>query len=104
MPLKTTAGNHGAAAKGRGATINPEGRFEKWNRDAADDGWFQDPGEEPGKPKTIISIERAKSVITHNDSPDIGFSQSLNPYRGCGVGCPFVTPGPAMLTWGCHRE
>jgi hypothetical protein len=44
MPLKTTAGNHGEAAKGRGATINPEGRFEKWARDSADDGWFQEPG------------------------------------------------------------
>ena len=96
MPLKTTAGNHGEAAKGRGATINPEGRFEKWSRGADDDGWFQDPGEEPAKPKTIITIERAKTVISRNDSPDIGFSQSLNPYRGCGIGCPFVMPGRAM--------
>lgn len=95
MPLKTTAGNHGEAAKGRGSTINPEGRFEKWARDAADDGWFQDPGDEPAKPKTVIAIERAKSVITHNDSPDLGFSQSLNPYRGCGIGCPFCYARPS---------
>ncbi len=86
MPLKTTAGNHGAPAKGHGATINPEGGFEKWGRDAADDGWFQDPGDEPAKPRTIIAIEKAKSVITRNDSPDIGFDQSLNPYRGCEIG------------------
>ncbi|HUL56266.1 MAG TPA: PA0069 family radical SAM protein [Usitatibacter sp.] len=95
MPLKTTAGNHGAAAKGRGATINPEGRFEKWGRDAADDGWFQDPGEEPSKPKTVIAIEKAKSVISRNDSPDIGFSQSLNPYRGCEVACPYCYARPS---------
>ena len=95
MPLKTTAGNHGEAAKGRGATINPEGRFETWKRDAAEDGWFQEPGEEPSKPKTIISIERAKSIITHNDSPDIGFSQSLNPYRGCQIGCPYCYARPS---------
>lgn len=95
MPLKTTAGNHGAAAKGRGATINPEGRFEKWSRDSADDGWFQDPGEEPAKPKTIIAIERAKSIITRNDSPDIGFSQSINPYRGCAIGCPYCYARPS---------
>jgi len=95
MPLKTTAGDHGAAAKGRGATINPEGRFEKWGRDATDDGWFQDPGDEPAKPKTIIAIEKAKSVISRNDSPDIGFSQSLNPYRGCSIGCPYCYARPS---------
>ena len=103
MPLKSTAGNHGAAAKGRGATINPEGRFEKWSRDAADDGWFQEPEEEAARPRTVIAIERAKSIITHNDSPDLGFSQSLNPYRGCGIGCPFVMPGPVTRTLDCRR-
>lgn len=95
MPLKTTAGNHGTAAKGRGATINPEGRFEKWSRDAADDGWFQDPGNEPSKPKTVIAIERPRTVISRNDSPDIGFTQSLNPYRGCAIGCPFCYARPS---------
>ena len=95
MPLKTTAGNHGEAAKGRGATINLEGRFEKWSRDAADDGWFQDPGDEPAKPRTVIAIERAKSILSRNDSPDIGFSQSLNPYRGCGIGCPYCYARPS---------
>jgi hypothetical protein len=95
MPLKTTAGNHGEAAKGRGATINLEGRFEKWSREASDDGWFQEPGDEPAKPRTVIAIERAKSIITRNDSPDIGFSQSLNPYRGCGIGCPFCYARPS---------
>lgn len=95
MPLKTTAGNHGQLAKGRGATINPEGRFEKVSRNADDDGWFQEAGDEPAKPKTIITIERAKSVISRNDSPDIGFSQSLNPYRGCAIGCPFCYARPS---------
>ncbi len=95
MPLKTTAGNHGEAAKGRGATTNPEGRFEKGSRDAAEDGWFQDPGEEPARPKTVIAIEQPKSVISRNDSPDIGFSQSLNPYRGCAIGCPYCYARPS---------
>src|SRR5262252_3946263 len=103
MPMKTTAGNHGAAAKGRGATINPEGRFEKWARDSADDGWFQDPGEEPAKPKTIIAIEKAKSIITRNDSPDIGFNQSLNPYRGCAHGCPYCMAGDTLILMGNGR-
>jgi len=96
MPLKTTAGDHGGEAiKGRGATLNIEGRFEKWVRDAADDGWFQDPGDEPSKPKTIVTIERAKNIISRNDSPDIGFAQSLNPYRGCSIGCPYCYARPS---------
>ena len=95
MPLKTTAGNHGEAAKGRGATINIEGRFEEWHRDATDDGWFQDPGDEPSRPKTVITIEQAKSVISRHNSPDVGFSQSLNPYRGCSIGCPFCFSRPS---------
>lgn len=99
MPLKTTAGNHGSAAKGRGATINPEGRFENFARESFDDEWFQEPPEGDGKPKTVIAIERAKSVISRHDSPDVGFAQSLNPYRGCGHGCVwcFARPTHAYL-------
>ena len=93
MPLKTTAGNHGEVAKGRGAPANPEGRFEIWTREKSDDDWFQDPGEEPSKPKTVISIERAKGVISRHNSPDVGFAQSINPYRGCSHGCSYCSSG-----------
>src|SRR6185436_5665249 len=94
MPLKTTAGNHGEVAKGRGATINIEGRFEKWAREQADDGWFQAlADDEPAKPETVVTIERVKTIITRNDSPDIGFDRSINPYRGCEHGCPFCVAG-----------
>jgi len=96
MPLKTTRGDHGGEAiKGRGATINIEGRFEVWSREAVDDTWFQDPGDEPSRPKTVVTIETVKSIITRNDSPDIGFSQSINPYRGCEHGCPFCYARPS---------
>ena len=96
MPLKTTAGHHGALAKGRGASINPEGRFEIYNREAHDDGWFQEgPEGEAGKPKTVIAIEHAKSVISRHNSPDVGFSQSINPYRGCGHGCVYCFSRPS---------
>jgi DNA repair photolyase len=99
MPLKTTAGDHGGqAVKGRGATINIEGRFEVWNRESDDDGWFQDPGDEPARVKTVISIEHAKSVISRHNSPDVGFSQSINPYRGCAHGCGYcLSPDTPIL-------
>ena len=95
MAMKSTAGNHGEAAKGRGATINPEGRFETVQRESHDDGWFQEPPEEPARPKTVVAIERAKSIITRNESPDLGFSRSLNPYRGCQHGCVYCYSRPS---------
>lgn len=103
MPLKTTAGNHGEAAKGRGSPINPEGRFEKWGRESADDGWYQEaPEDGPPKPKTVVTLERVKTIITRNDSPDIGFDRSINPYRGCEHGCSYCADGntPILLANG----
>ncbi|HET9471734.1 MAG TPA: radical SAM protein, partial [Usitatibacter sp.] len=95
MPLKTTAGNHGEPAKGRGSPANPEGRFEKWARDAADDGWFQEAEEGEPRPKTVVAIERAKGIVSRNDSPDVGFTQSINPYRGCEHGCVYCYARPS---------
>jgi DNA repair photolyase len=103
MPLKTTSGNHGEAAKGRGATINPEGRFENFAREAFDDEWFQEAPEGGAKPKTVIAIERAKSVISRHDSPDVGFAQSLNPYRGCAHGCVYCLHGDTPILMGDGR-
>ena len=95
MPLKTTAGTHGEVIKGRGSPINIEGRFEEWNREASDDGWFQDPPEEPLRLKTTVHLEQAKSVINRQNSPDLSFSQTLNPYRGCAHGCSFCYARPS---------
>ncbi len=103
MPLKTTAGDHGQPVKGRGATINIEGRFEVWNRESSDDGWFQDPGDEPTRVKTVVSIEHAKSVISRHNSPDVGFAQSINPYRGCAHGCPYCLRGDTPILMGNGR-
>ena len=95
MAMKTVAGDHGAAHKGRGATLNPEGRFEKDAREAFDDGWDTPLEEEPGRPRTIVTVERARSIISRNQSPDIPFTQSINPYRGCEHGCVYCYARPS---------
>jgi hypothetical protein len=72
--------------KGRGATLQIEGRFESMARERVDDGW--DTADEELPPfKTTVTIDSAKSVIQRNDSPDLPFSLSLNAYRGCEHGC-----------------
>jgi DNA repair photolyase len=95
MPLKTVNGDHGGAHKGRGATLNLEGRFESLRRESIDDGWGASPEEEPGRPATTVTPERAKSIITRNESPDIPFSYSINPYRGCEHGCIYCYARPS---------
>jgi DNA repair photolyase len=96
VPLKTVSGKHSDPRKGRGSGINPEGRFENIEREAVDDGWNTREDEDGPPPlKTQITIERAKSIISHNDSPDVGFSQSLNPYNGCEHGCVYCFARPS---------
>ena len=79
--------------KGRGALSNPAGRFERQQREAVDDGWYQE--EVPDFIPTSIEPDRARSVIARNDSPDIPFEQSINPYRGCSHSCPYCYARPS---------
>jgi DNA repair photolyase len=81
--------------KGRGATLNPGGRFERYDREAADDGW-ESLGEMMAAPsvETEVFPDRTRSVIATNESPDIGFDQSINPYRGCEHGCIYCYARP----------
>jgi len=90
--------------KGRGALSNPEGRFETTRHVVEDDGWSQpvDPAQADDakpRPATTVSVERARSIISRNDSPDVPFEQSINPYRGCEHGCIycFARPSHAYL-------
>jgi DNA repair photolyase len=71
--------------RGRGASSNPSGRLEAFQRETFDDGWTADEAPEPLK--TEVTVERPRTIITRNDSPDISFDQSINPYRGCEHGC-----------------
>ena len=77
--------------KGRGAAGNVAHRFSVETRQAEDDGW--EPAAPPN-PKTRLLVDRAKSIISRNDSPDIGFDQSINPYRGCEHGCVYCYARP----------
>ncbi|CAB3686181.1 hypothetical protein LMG24238_02863 [Paraburkholderia sediminicola] len=82
--------------KGRGAVTNLQGRYEVDQREVVDDGWLASP-EEDGEPKVLrtqVFEERAKTILTRNASPDIPFSVSLNPYRGCEHGCIYCFARP----------
>ncbi|SMQ59856.1 DNA repair photolyase [Devosia lucknowensis] len=78
--------------RGRGAQSNRTGRFEPHQRDSFDDGW----GVVEPMPvfETVEHVERAKTIITTNDSPDIGFERSINAYRGCEHGCSYCFARP----------
>jgi DNA repair photolyase len=82
--------------KNRGAISNSESRFEKVVHEEFDDGWNENLEEETLSPlETILIPEKAKTIITRNDSPDIGFDQSINPYRGCEHGCIYCYARPS---------
>ena len=78
---------------GHGALSNPAGRFETRRTEAWDDGWFQE--ELPDSLPLELMPDRARSVISRNDSPDIPFEQSINPYRGCGNACIYCYSRPS---------
>ena len=85
--------SHPVFMKGRGAVSNPEGRFARERRVAADDGWSGEP-DEALAPQTTVTIEHARSIISRNQSPDVFFDQSINPYRGCEHGCIYCYARP----------
>jgi DNA repair photolyase len=78
----------------RGARSFMQGRFETAAREPFDDGWTPEE-QEAVELKTSVTIERARSIVSHNDSPDVGFDQSINPYRGCEHGCIYCYARPS---------
>jgi DNA repair photolyase len=86
-----------AAIKGRGSISNERSRFEAWRRERVfDDGAFEAPeADERQKPKTIVWMQHAKSIITTNQSSDLPFDASINPYQGCEHGCIYCYARPS---------
>ena len=79
--------------KGRGALSNQTGRFESLVKEDFDDGW-DDTDKYPEKITTQLFVDTAKTVITYNQSPDVPFDRSINPYRGCEHGCVYCFARP----------
>ncbi|MDN5928657.1 MAG: PA0069 family radical SAM protein [Hyphomicrobiales bacterium] len=84
--------------RGRGAGVNPSGRFEPVSRHVFDDGW--DTLEELPAFKTEVQVEKPRTIITRNESPDISFDRSINPYRGCEHGCVYCFARPTHAYMG----
>ena len=84
--------------RGRGAGVNPTGRFEPMTRHVFDDGW--ETLEELPAFKTEVQVEKPRTIITRNDSPDISFDRSINPYRGCEHGCVYCFARPTHAYMG----
>lgn len=79
--------------KGRAATANPDPRFDAHRRQQTDDGWRRGDEESPA-PRTVVLRDATKSIIVRNDSPDVPFDRSINPYRGCEHGCIYCFARP----------
>ncbi|MES1196600.1 MAG: radical SAM protein, partial [Steroidobacter sp.] len=79
---------------GRGAVSNPAGRFELKQVVTVDDGWLREDEELPPL-ETTVQPDASRSIITRNESPDIPFTQSINPYRGCEHGCIYCFARPS---------
>jgi DNA repair photolyase len=88
------AARTGPAERSRGAPDSRQGRFEKEARETFDDGWTPDDEPLPAL-ETSVTEERARSIISRNESPDVPFSQSINPYRGCEHGCIYCYARPS---------
>lgn len=84
--------------RGRSAGINPSGRFEPVSRHVFDDGW--DSLEDLPPFRTEVQVERPRTIITRNESPDISFDRSINPYRGCEHGCVYCFARPTHAFMG----
>jgi len=90
----------GRVIKGRGTHGNPANRFHERHREAFDDGW-DSAQPDSGKPTTELLKDTSRSVIVYNQSPDLPFDRSINPYRGCEHGCAYCYARPSHAYLDC---
>jgi len=95
--MKSSGGHH---IKGRGATCSPDNRFHKQHIEDYDDGWGTIE-ERDEKPLTELFADSSKSIINYNQSPDVPFDRSINPYRGCEHGCVYCFARPTHAYLDC---
>jgi DNA repair photolyase len=81
-------------ARGRASRSNESSRYDAFSRADFDDGWTEEDGQ-PARLETELLVDRARTIISRNDSPDIGFDRSINPYRGCEHGCIYCYARPS---------
>jgi DNA repair photolyase len=79
---------------GRGAVSNASGRYERHARVLVDDGWRLEDDDAPPPLKTEVLVDSSRTIITRNNSPDLSFDRSINPYKGCEHGCVYCFARP----------
>lgn len=90
------AAPQGAVVRGRGAISNRSGRYESWSRENVDDGWGSLDESLDGieSTATTVEVDTSRRIIARNESPDVPFDRSINPYRGCEHGCIYCYARP----------
>ena len=90
------------ARKGRGAVSNRSSRFDAETRIAVDDGWTEITDDDLPPLRTTVARDATRTIIARNDSPDIGFDRSINPYRGCEHAASTASRGRPTLISACR--
>ena len=95
-PGATEAAPGAAVVRGRGAISNRSGRYESWSREAVDDGWgsLEEALDSIESTATTVEVDATRRIIARNESPDVPFDRSINPYRGCEHGCIYCYARP----------
>lgn len=96
----TAAATLKSPARGRGARSNASGRFESTSTETFDDGWTDDDAALPSQIPTTVTPLRSRTIISKNQSPDIGFERSINTYKGCSHGCIYCYARPSHAWMG----